>query len=120
MLKLNNSHSGLKRWTSEEADVRSLVAALAQPILLGNKRRCEYTFREVVNVAHQNELFNWMLHGKETQAGEAGILVRKDFVLRSDSNSKFGKLLKRYAPRAGDFRGPRYRPFRFGKPGQLD
>lgn len=97
---------------TETADARSLAKALAEPILTSDQRRREYVFQDVVNITHQNELFDWILDGKETEIFEGGILVRKDYVLKPDSKSKFGKLLKRYAPYAGEAQGPRYRLFR--------
>jgi len=102
---------------TEAADMRALVKILAEPILHGETKRVEYPFQEVVNVAHHNDLFDWMLDGKEVSehAPSTGILVRSDYVLKADSRSKFGKLLKRYAPYSGELQGPRHRSFWFGK-----
>jgi hypothetical protein len=104
---------------TETADVWSLVKGLAERILTGDERRCEYTFQEVVNIAHQLELFDWMLDGKDvTEYSNDGFPIRKDFMLKPDSRSRFGKLLKRYAPFAGDVQGPRHRLFHIGKADQ--
>lgn len=99
---------------TETADVRKLVAILAESILAGDGKRLEYTFQEVVNIAHENELFDWMLDGREVEQHEEA-LVRRDYVLKTDSKSKFGKLLKRYAPWGGEAQGPRHRLFGIGK-----
>ena len=97
--------------------MRTLVKILVESILTGETKRVEYTFQEVVNIAHQNDLFDWLLDGKEVSehAASTGALIRSDYVLKADSKSKFGKLLKRYAPYAGELQGRRHRLFRLGK-----
>ena len=39
-----------------------------------------------------------------------------DYVLKPDAKSRFGKLLKKYAPYVGDEKGPRFRLWRFDTP----
>jgi hypothetical protein len=102
---------------TETHHMRLLVAILAEPILTEETCRCEHTFQEIVNVAHAEELFGWILDGKEVERFEAGILGT-DYVLKPDAKSKFGKLMKRYAPYVGELQGPRFRLFRIGKGGQ--
>jgi hypothetical protein len=97
------------------ANMRSLIMVLADPILSGDSKREEFNFQQIVNAAQNNELFDWMLDGKDIEQHEAGSLVRSDYVLKSDSKSKFGKLLKRYLPYAGELQGPRHRAFWFGQ-----
>jgi hypothetical protein len=105
---------------TEMGDMRQLVKILGESILTADeKRRCEYNFQQVVNVAKENDLFDWMLDGKETDVYESGMLVRKDYVLKSDAKSKFGKLMKRFAPHSGEFQGPRHRLWRIGQNEQM-
>jgi hypothetical protein len=89
---------------TETSDMRTLIHTLADPVLSGEKRREEYRFQHIVNVAHEAGLFDWILDGKE----EAG-----DYLLKESANSKFGKLLKKYAPHVGQRQGPRFRLWRF-------
>jgi hypothetical protein len=100
---------------TETANMRSLIMVLADPILSGDSKREEFNFQQIVNAAHNNELFDWLLDGKDVEQHEAGSLVRTDYVLKSDSKSKVGKLLKRYLPYAGELQGPRHRSFWFGQ-----
>ncbi len=100
---------------TEGADARTLMAVLAEPLLKGELRRAEYEYQQVVNVAHDADLFDWILDGKQVEIKEGGIVRREDFVLKSESHSKFGKLLKRYAPFVGQEKGPKHRLFRIGK-----
>jgi hypothetical protein len=102
---------------TENVDMRSLVGLLAESITSGDERHVEYTFQQVVNIVQENELFDWLIDGKEVAEHEAstGALIHKDFILKSDSKSKFGKLLKRYMPYSGELQGARYRLFRIGK-----
>ena len=100
---------------TETADARRLVAILADSIINDDAKRLEYTFQQVANIAHEHELFAWMLDGKEVEQHEEGALVRRDYVLKAESKSKFGKLLKRYAPWSGETQGPRHRLFPVGK-----
>lgn len=100
---------------TETADVRNLVLVLADSIISDDGKRIEYTFQQVVNLAHEHELFDWILDGKEVEQHEEAALVRRDYILKTDSKSKFGKLLKRYAPYTGEAQGPRFRVFRVGK-----
>jgi hypothetical protein len=89
---------------NETTDMRSLVQTMAQEILSGEQRRTEFTFQNVVNLAHQAGLFDWILDGKESEG---------NYVLKPDANSKFGKLMKKYAPLVTDQKGPRFRLWRF-------
>ena len=89
---------------NESCDMRALVMMMAKDVLSGEKRRMEFAFQSVVNMAYQAGLFDWILDGKESEG---------DYVLKPDANSKFGKLIKRYAPHVGDQKGPRFRLWRF-------
>src|SRR5207248_3058208 len=102
---------------TETADMRTLVGLLVESIIAGDERRVEYTFQQIVNIVHESELFDWLIDGKEVAEHEAstGALIHKDFVLKSDSKSKFGKLLKRYMPYSGELQGPRFRLWHIGK-----
>jgi hypothetical protein len=102
---------------TEGADMQALIKTLAEPLLSegSEQRHVEYSYQAVVNIAHENGLFDWLLEGKEVEAMESGYVERKDFILKGDSHSKFGKLMKRYAPAASELAGSRFRVFRFGK-----
>lgn len=99
---------------SEASNMRSLIAVLADPIIKGHSEHEEFTFQQIVNAAHLNELFEWVLDGKDVETIE-GEFRKYDYVLKSDAKSRFGKLLKRYLPYAGEQQGPRHRSFWFGK-----
>lgn len=116
-LALPDDFDGEEDIDTEMADMRSLIRLLSESIVSGEERRLEYTFQQVVNVVHENELFDWMIDGKEVaeHEGSTGALIHKDFILKSDSKSKFGKLLKRYMPYSGELQGPRHRLFWIGK-----
>jgi hypothetical protein len=77
---------------TEGADMRAMVTALAATEAETTKR-IEFTFQEIVNICHENGLFDWLLDGKEKEEG-----LEKDFVLKPESNSRFGIMLRRYAP----------------------
>lgn len=94
---------------TEGADMKGLVTMLAKPVLAGDTRRLELRFQDVVNGAHEGGFFDWMLDGKlvdKEEDREPGVWcvengVFKEYVLKPDSTSRFGKLLKRYAPQTG-------------------
>ena len=89
---------------NETADMRSLVMSMSKELLAGEQRRVAFTFQALVNMAHHAGLFDWMLDGKEAEG---------DYVLKPEANSKFGKLLKKYAPLVSEQKGPRFRLWRF-------
>lgn len=100
---------------TEMADMKALVKALAESILKEGEKREEYTFQEVVNMAHLNGCFDWLLDGKDVQAEDVpGVPGGKhaDYVLKADSNSRFGRLLRKYAPAAGEATVKKVRLFR--------
>jgi hypothetical protein len=92
---------------NESMDIRALVSLLGRDILEGQERHLDFTFQEVIDLAHQGDLFNWILDGKE---------VEGEYVLKRDASVKFGLLLKRYMPRVNDKTGPRFRLWRFNTP----
>jgi hypothetical protein len=104
---------------TEAVDMRLLIKLMAEPLLKGEEQRVEYPYQTAVNMAHENGLFDWILDGKETETVE-GEFVKKDFILKADAHSKFGKLMKRYAPAANEAKGPKYRVFRFARPQVAD
>jgi len=77
-------------------------------------RRSECSYQHIINISHENGLFDWLLDGKEVEVARRGF-TRHDFILKSDSHSKFGKLLRRYWPGSGAAKGPKFRLFRIGK-----
>jgi hypothetical protein len=44
---------------------------------------------------------------------EDGKLESGDYILKESAKSKFGKLMKKYAPHVGERKGPRFRLWRF-------
>ncbi len=99
---------------NEAADMRVLIKVMAESLLSGEQDHVEHSYQAVVNMAHDNGLFEWILDGKEVETTE-GPYTKKDFMLKADAHSKFGKLMKRWAPAAGDAKGPKFRIFRLGK-----
>jgi hypothetical protein len=90
---------------NETSDMRALISILGKDVLSGEERRSEYTFQQVVNTAHASGLFDWVVDDGKDDMG--------DYVLKPAAKSKFGKLVKRYAPHTGDKMGPRFRLWRF-------
>ena len=82
---------------TESNDMRALVTCLLANDLDGVMKRQEFTFQWIVNTCHAEGFFDWLLDGKE----EGG-----DYILKPKAASRFGKLLRRYAPTQG------YRVFR--------
>lgn len=56
--------------------------------------RLEYTFQELANYAVNENLFSWIIEGKETKDLDDKVEIE----LNHDAVSKFGLLLHRYAP----------------------
>jgi len=65
--------------------------------------RLEYTFQELADYAVNEGLFDWILDGKETTEL---VSERVTIELNHDAISKFGLLLRKYAPtkETGSFR----------------
>jgi hypothetical protein len=84
---------------TEMSDMKGLVRKLSAPLLrtIDPERVHEYFFQDVVNAAHDGGYFDWMLEGKEDQDATG----RSNYVLKQGSDVKFGRLLRRYAPRIG-------------------
>jgi hypothetical protein len=72
---------------SESRNIRKMIQSLMAEAI---HDRQEFTFQKIVNICHDNDIFDWMLDGRTNQEG--------DFVLSMKSKSKFGLTLARYAP----------------------
>jgi hypothetical protein len=84
---------------TEMAHMKALVKTLSAPLLRKEEAEQlkEYEFQDVVNAAHEGGYFTWMLDGKEVIEAVGG----RNYVLTAKSNTKFGRLLHRYAPPLG-------------------
>jgi len=71
---------------SEERNIRKLIDALVD---LSLTDRGEFSFQRVVNVCHDEGLFDWMLDGRDQEG---------DYKLSAKARSTFGLTLGRYAP----------------------
>lgn len=97
---------------NEDRQIRDLLTVLMEGMF---SRRREFTFQEVVNAAHENDLFTWLLDGRMSDG---------DFVLSAKAKSSFGLLLGRYGPntdlrvRPRTFRMAEGRPIMFGASGK--
>ena len=80
---------------TETEDVNTLIKSLVAGM---QTRREEFTFQDIVNRSCEDGLFEWILHG-ELDGGSLH--------LKPDAVSRFGKLLRKYAPVQGQ------RMFRF-------
>lgn len=72
----------------EGADFDSLLELL---VAREQSRRIVLTFQEIVNLCHENDLFDWALEGKAVD----GV-----FELTKKSRASFARILSRYAPNA--------------------
>ncbi|MEI6715988.1 MAG: hypothetical protein WCO60_19735 [Verrucomicrobiota bacterium] len=72
----------------EKMDINSLVTELAK-VFTPTRLREEYKFDEIVQICFTEELFTWMMEGREREG---------TIELNSESKSRLGKLMKRYAP----------------------
>lgn len=80
---------------TENEDMRALVKHLLAMDPDGLQRRQEFTFQQIVNVCHAQGLFEWTLDGKFEKDNPT------DWILTNRDLSRFGKLLRRYAPVQG-------------------
>lgn len=80
---------------TESEDMRALVKCLLATDPDGLQRRQEFTFQQIVNVCHAQGLFEWTLDGKFEKDNAT------DWILTNRDLSRFGKLLRRYAPVQG-------------------
>lgn len=80
---------------TENEDMRALVKHLLATDAEGLQRRQEFTFQQIVNVCHAQGLFEWTLDGKFDKDNAT------DWILTNKDMSRFGKLLRRYAPVQG-------------------
>ncbi len=71
---------------NEDRQIRDLFAVLMENMFT---QRREFTFQEVVNAAHENDLFSWLLDGRMSDG---------DFALSAKAKSSFGLMLGRYGP----------------------
>jgi len=71
---------------NEVRQIRDLLAVLMEGMF---SPRREFTFQEVVNACHENDLFTWLLDGRMSDG---------DFMLSAKAKSSFGLLLGRYGP----------------------
>ncbi|MFZ4695455.1 MAG: hypothetical protein ACOYMV_10045 [Verrucomicrobiia bacterium] len=76
---------------TETADVRTLVKLLYGDMQPGDSQ-VEFQFQRIVNLCYQEGLFDWMIDGKKDD---------DDFILKPESSSRLGKMLRRYAPVEG-------------------
>lgn len=82
---------------SQERNIRRLLTSMNQErlkpeidenIVPGLSRR-EFTFQHIVDICHEDGIFDWMLDGR---------LDGDHFRLKPGANSKLGTLISRYAP----------------------
>ena len=71
---------------NEDRQLRDLFSVLTENMF---SSRREFTFQEVVNAAHENDLFSWLLDGRMSDG---------DFALSAKAKSSFGLMLGRYGP----------------------
>jgi hypothetical protein len=71
---------------SEGRNIRNLIKVLVDSAI---HKHQEYSFQQVVDHCHDNDIFDWMLEGR---------MVDGSYVLQAKSKSKFGLTLGRYAP----------------------
>jgi hypothetical protein len=71
---------------NEDRQIRDLFTVLMENMFT---QRREFTFQEVVNAAHENDLFSWLLDGRMSDG---------DFALSAKAKSSFGLMLGRYGP----------------------
>jgi hypothetical protein len=76
--------------TSGDSEARNIRKLLKELMDLAIHDRNEFTFQQVVDACHENDIFDWMLDGRMNNDGE--------FILSARSKSKFGLTLGRYAP----------------------
>jgi len=82
-----------KNVNTESADMKALVRLLFTPDPgEAPQNHLEFTFQEVVNVAHEAGLFGWVLDGKEEKG---------NYELNHKAESSFGKLLRKFSPLTG-------------------
>ncbi|MFZ4695810.1 MAG: hypothetical protein ACOYMV_11850 [Verrucomicrobiia bacterium] len=74
---------------TETADMRALVKHLYDAMPAGESQ-VEMPFQRIVNLCHEEGLFDWVMDGKVNDDG--------DFILKPEYSGRFGKILKRYAP----------------------
>jgi hypothetical protein len=80
---------------NEKTNIESLVLALIEyweEVERQDTKRLTFDFATVGTVAYDNQLFNWMLDGRM----DNGV-----FIQTPGSKSKFGHMLRRYAPLTG-------------------
>ncbi len=73
---------------NEKTDMNSLVAEMATYSWEGVDRQ-DWKFEAIVKVCYEEDLFSWVMDGKERNGA---------FEMSMEGKSRFGKLLKRYAP----------------------
>jgi hypothetical protein len=73
---------------NEKTDMTALVTEMATYSWEGADRQ-DWKFEAIVKVCYEEELFSWMLDGKEKNG---------TFELTMEAKTRFGHLLKRYAP----------------------
>lgn len=71
---------------NEDRQLRELLSVLMEGMFTSRR---EFTFQEVVNAAHENDLFSWLLDGRMSDG---------DFMLSAKAKSSFGLMLGRYGP----------------------
>ena len=74
---------------TETADMRALVKHLYS-LMQEGESQIELTFQRMVNLCHEQGLFDWLLDGKMDDDN--------DYVLNPKSNGKFAKVVHRFAP----------------------
>lgn len=80
---------------TEWSNMKDLITRLSN---IEDKKSAEYTFQEIVNLCYEEGLFTYLLDGREVENKVGGMVESVDYVLKPDSNSRFGKLLQRFAP----------------------
>ena len=72
-----------------DTDMHSLVRTLAKELDEEGKKRVEFPFQDLVDLAHEDGLFEWLLDGKDKEG---------HYLLEHKSSARFGLLLRKYAP----------------------